>query len=133
MAIKLKEKYCWKILEPFKKQVEDQVKAYMSSLNVLENAMTSAQSNITENPNKNKTTEFNQDLIDLAPMCFSKSDLLESLDNTWFQRTAIVILTFLLPSIIRLFLLKLSSKGCRNCRKEKQPFRSWIFATIRKR
>ena len=93
VAIKLKEKYCWKILEPFKKQVEDRVKAYMVSSNVLDNAMTSAQSNMMDNPNKNKTSEFNQDLIDLAPMCFSKPDLLESLDNTWFQRTAIVKLT----------------------------------------
>ena len=30
------------------------------------------------------------DLIDLAPLSYSKTDLLKSLDENWFQRTGIV-------------------------------------------
>jgi hypothetical protein len=113
VAIKLKEKYCWKILEPFKKQIEDRVQAFMTGSNVLTNPTTSAEANNTENANKNKMSEFNQDLIDLAPMCFSKPDLLESLDNTWFQRTAIVTCLTSLFQLIFLF-HTFSSTGCGN-------------------
>jgi hypothetical protein len=51
------------------------------------------------NNNNNKSQEEKDDLVDLAPLSFSKPELLGRLKDEWFQRTAIV----------RIFIIKSTS------------------------
>ena len=121
VAVKLKEKYLWKILDLFKTKVVDLVRKYNcenkselnSNLVDLVNKLSLEKSNENKscsnnnknnnnnnsknNNNNNNNTNLNKNqdeietLIDLAPLCFSKPDLLAKLDDKWFQRTGIVV------------------------------------------
>ena len=109
MAVKLREKYTWKILDQFRNQVEflsfffsrmnffslkplklkviAEVKKYES-----ENKINSELSHLLKSTSLDNNESNNKlpDLIDLAPLTYSKTDLLASLDENWFQRTGVV-------------------------------------------
>jgi hypothetical protein len=63
----------------------------MAKNSVNEKAATHRNKNGNNSHNNNKSQDEKEDLIDLAPLSFTKPELLARLKDEWFQRTAIVI------------------------------------------
>jgi hypothetical protein len=69
--------------------------------------------------NKNETANKIPDLIDLAPLTYSKIDLLNSLDENWLQRTGVVSKYIFEKKLFEIFSnFYHSIKGCRNYREK---------------
>jgi hypothetical protein len=105
VVIKLKEKYTWKLVEAFKSQAVIAIKEYenenRSELNadlvdlLAKTALLSTEA-VASSPSgsrpqgSNNNRSQDEGLIDLAPLSFTKPELLNCLKDDWFQRSAVV-------------------------------------------
>ncbi len=90
VALMVKEKYKWKILDPFKEKIKRILIEYDESaaLQQKDESLTRKDS-ISCDDTLIETGK--KDLTDLAPSNYSNQDLLNRLDDNWFQRTAVVV------------------------------------------
>ena len=102
-------------LKPLKLKVIAEVKKYES-----ENKINSELSHLLKSTSLDNNESNNKlpDLIDLAPLTYSKTDLLASLDENWFQRTGVVSEFKKFKSLIYNQIM-IDFKGCWNYREKK--------------
>jgi exoribonuclease R len=91
VALKVKEKYYWKILDPFKEIIRRIVVEYDESAGAVQQKNESLTRKESTSGDETLIETGKKDLTDLAPSSYSNQDLLNKLDNNWFQRTAVVV------------------------------------------
>lgn len=89
VAVKLKEKYSWKIVDTFRNQIEEKIRKFQQESNIKTNLDNLIKTN--EEPKNGRNQNEKRDLIDLAPLCFSRKELLDQIPNDWLQRTGVVV------------------------------------------
>ncbi len=80
----------WNIVESFKNDIIKVVREYETEINGSElNGASDIEKNFQEKLNLNNQEK--KTIVDYVPFNFFKEDLLDRLDNNWFQRTAFVV------------------------------------------
>ncbi|RNA34144.1 DIS3-like exonuclease 2 isoform X1 [Brachionus plicatilis] len=89
VAVKLKEKYSWKVVDVFKRKIVEVISHFQREANLngsLDNLIKK-----NEETKNGRNQNEKKDLIDLAPLCFSRKELLDKIPNNWLQRTGFVV------------------------------------------
>jgi len=91
VAIKLKEKYLWNIKPDYKNELIQVLNLYESESGNQANQKNVHLNQLLKSNLSQENKAEKRVLIDLAPFNFSKADLLERLEENWFQKTAFVV------------------------------------------
>ena len=98
VALKVKEKYYWKILDAFKERIKrivtefgDESAAAAVQQQKDDESLLTTRKDSTSGGEETLIETGKKDLTDLAPKNYSNKDLLMRLDDNWFQRTAVVV------------------------------------------
>lgn len=89
VAVKLKKKYSWKVVDVFKSKIMDIISLFQREANLNGNLDNLIKKN--EESKNGRYQNEKKDLIDLAPLCFSRRELLDQIPDEWLQRTGIVV------------------------------------------